>query len=143
MIRPMEERDAYLLASLDEMIFSDPWSQEAFLTAKEFGKIIFVAEEEGDLSGYVMVRVVADEGEVLSLAVSNRHRQRGWGGALLEEGIAYCKSHGAKTMDLEVRASNVAAIQLYTSRGFLQVGHRKDYYTDPKEDALLYRKELL
>lgn len=143
MIRPMEARDAKALAALDEATFSDPWSEEAFLAAKDFGKEILVAEEAGEVCGYIMVRIVADEGELLSLAVSKAHRKAGWGAALLDEGIVLSRSHGAKTMDLEVRASNVGAIHLYASRGFLQVGHRKDYYDAPKEDALLYRKELL
>ena len=87
-------------------------------------------------------RIVADEGEILKLAVSQEARQKDFGTQLLNHGLNYCRRHGVERCYLELRTSNTAAKGLYEKCGFSVVGTRKAYYDAPKEDAVLMQREL-
>ena len=95
------------------------------------------------LAGYVNIRVIADEAELMRICVAEGFRGRGLSHRLLEAGLADMKENGAAAASLEVRAGNAPAIRLYESHGFTLCGTRKRYYRDPAEDALIYRKETL
>ena len=99
--------------------------------------LLGVAEIENELAGFALYRVVAGEGELLNLAVHPSARRSGVGRALLLEMMPL-----AKIWHLEVRESNLAAIALYQSLGFVQVGRRASYYADG-EAALLFSFEGL
>jgi ribosomal-protein-alanine N-acetyltransferase len=87
-------------------------------------------------------RIMADEAEILKLSVAETARHKGVGYLLLDFVIGYCGTKGVKNCFLELRASNRAARNLYEKRGFLRVGSRKNYYDQPREDAILMQLEL-
>lgn len=82
-----------------------------------------------------------DEGYIANIAVDPKWRRQGLAGELLEVYCRFAQAHLA-FLTLEVRASNEAAIALYVKHGFVQAGVRKNYYQDPKEDALIMTREF-
>jgi [ribosomal protein S18]-alanine N-acetyltransferase len=100
-------------------------------------RVGWVAEMEGGVVGFIVVSCVAGVAEVESLAVLREARRRGVGRALCREGMAWARGVGARSMELEVRASSEAALGLYRSLGFVEQGRRKGYYREPVEDAVL------
>jgi ribosomal-protein-alanine N-acetyltransferase len=85
---------------------------------------------------------VLEEAEVLNIAVDPARRGASLGGRLLDAGISEARSRGAHEIFLEVRESNVAALDLYRSRGFEAIARRKKYYRTPVEDALVLRRAM-
>lgn len=135
--------DADALAALEVCCFTDPWSKasiEGALGAESVHTV--VAEEEGAVVGYGFISVVADECEVLNLAVAPTARRRGIGDALLSDMLSYGAARGAATGYLEVRRSNEGAIRLYENAGFTAIGIRKNYYRYPAEDAVIMAAKL-
>ena len=136
-IVPMDRSHLESIAALERQCFSAPWSipmleEELFNPQASF----LVAEgENGQVLGYAGLQVVLDEGYIANIAVDPKWRRQGLAGELLE---VYCRFAQA----LEVRASNEAAIALYVKHGFVQAGVRKNYYQDPKEDALIMTREF-
>lgn len=90
----------------------------------------------GTLLGYGGISLVADEAEIITVAVSPAHRRQGIAQALMEHMLRLAADASASVY-LEVRASNTPAIELYRSLGFAGTGVRKNYYTSPREDAVL------
>ena len=139
-IHPCTAEDVSAIAALEKSTFSEPWSGDSLLgmTDSEFYSLI-CAEADGVICGYLAASSVAGESEILRIAVSDSHRRRGIGAALLDGFIKDRKSAGDSEFFLEVRASNAPAIGLYTSRGFEVCGKRANYYKCPTEDAVLMR----
>ena len=100
-----------------------------------------VALLDGQLAGYVGSQTVLDEADMMNLAVDPACRRQGIARALVEALTAALAERGVRSLTLEVRASNEGAIALYRTLGFAQVGRRPNYYTKPREDALILRKE--
>ncbi len=100
-----------------------------------------VAEVGSELAGFAVLRLVeaVGEAELESIVVAGEVRGRGIGSALLATVIWAAKGGGAECVELEVRASNAAATRLYERAGFAEVGRRRNYYSDPQEDAVLMR----
>lgn len=96
-----------------------------------------VAEEKGEVLGYIGMHVVFGEGYMDNLAVFPHARRKGVGKKLVETLIAWLKQHDGLFLTLEVRLSNQAAISLYQSLGFEEAGRRPRFYQEPVEDALL------
>jgi len=96
-----------------------------------------VAEEERSVCGLVAFRMMADEAEILNLAVDSRVRRRGMGSRLIEDAMAALKAAGIKKIFLEVRESNEAARSFYARMGFTEARRRRDYYREPAEDAFV------
>lgn len=142
-IRAAQLADVPELAQLEPRCFSDPWSASGFREMLSAPYIVgLVAEGKArQVAGYLVARVIEDEGEILNLAVDPDIRRKGIGGLLLESGLAALKTLGVLAVFLEVRVSNRAAIDLYLSKGFLPIGHRHQYYRRPVEDALVLRWE--
>lgn len=106
------------------------------------GAVTLVMERGGQVVGSVMARQVADEGEILTIAVEPGHRRRGLGLQLLDAALAQMAAAGVGTVWLEVRTSNVAARMMYLGSGFVAAGVRRGYYRRPTEDALILKREL-
>ena len=142
-IRPAQPADADPLSAIERRCFGDPWSPAGFryalLTPGTFG---LVAERGSAVLGYLIARLVADEAEVLNLAVVPEARRRGIGGALLRAGLERCTEDQVKEVFLEVRESNHNARALYLAHGFRAVGQRAAYYRNPPEDAVVLRLTL-
>ena len=100
-----------------------------------------VAEEDGRVAGYIGSQTVCEESDMMNVAVHPDFRRRGIGEALVKALETELRARGSHCLTLEVRASNAPAIALYEKLGFSQAGLRKNYYRDPKEDALILRKE--
>lgn len=120
--------------------FSDPWSEIMFLEEIS-GKFshYFVAVIDGHAVAYMGMWSLSGEGHITNVAVAKDYRRKGIARSLIEHFIDIAKREKLEFMTLEVRASNDAAIALYKSFGFTQVGVRKKYY-DNVEDALLLTK---
>ena len=99
-------------------------------------------KSSGQVIGYAFWHLVADEVHVLKVAVTPAWRGQGIASRLLERCFTSSVEQGAESAHLEVRPSNIAAIELYQKLGFELVGRRPKYYTDSKEDALLLVKDL-
>ena len=137
-IHPMTENYLEQVASLEVCCFSKPWSREAL--KEELGNpqaVFLVAEENGEVLGYVGMHVVFGEGYMDNLAVFPHARRKGVARELIETLIAWLKQHDGLFLTLEVRLSNQAAISLYQSLGFEEAGRRPRFYQEPVEDALL------
>ena len=150
-IRRAVHDDLPSMLRIERESFSDPWTEESFVTAMSLERMrVLVAEwpaGEGrdsarGLAGYVVALLIGPEAEIADLAVAPEWRRRGIGAALLRRAIAELELSGVRTLYLEVRESNQAARTLYESSGFRSVGRRRGYYRQPVEDALLLRREV-
>jgi ribosomal-protein-alanine N-acetyltransferase len=124
------------LSILEESPEASMWSSEALLESVSRG-IAWAAELDGRLAGILIGRAVADEFEVLNLAVGKECRRRGVATKLVITALEGAQFAGARQAFLEVRASNEGAIALYTRLGFRACGRRPNYYRSPLEDAVL------
>ena len=141
-IRPYTESDAPFIAALEAECFHDPWSQKAVEEAAEYGTLFLLAECEGKVVGYAGVKPVLDEGYISNVAVTEKMRGKGVGSLIMKELSALAKQIGLKTVSLEVRPSNLAAISLYEKFGYKTVGRRKNFYANPTEDGLIMTIEV-
>jgi [ribosomal protein S18]-alanine N-acetyltransferase len=142
LVRPMVASDsAAVLAILQESPEASPWSECAILESAGHAAA-WVAEQGGALAGFLIGRVVADEFEILNMAVARAHRRRGIAGQLVQKALRSAGMAGGKRAHLEVRASNEAAISVYRRQGFKQYGRRVQYYQYPPEDACLFSFEI-
>lgn len=134
--------DVGSLVEIERVSFPAPWSLWCFLAEYANSKsTILVAgpppPEPWETWGYIIYWLIADEMHLLNLAVHPRHRRRGIARALLTAGLEQARAQGAAMVWLEVRPSNNAALALYHSFGFEEIGIRPGYYTDNGEDALI------
>ena len=127
------------LFEIENEAISPSWSIDALMSECHRDDSIFlVATHEAVVVGFCILRcTVEDEGELLMIAVDKAFRRRGTANILLQAAISCAASKSIKSVFLEVRESNEAAIALYAKHGFRKVGQRKDYYSSPVEDALL------
>ena len=141
-ILPMNESHVKQVAELEKICFSDPWSENS--VASELNNplsVWLVAEENGIVCGYVGSQTVLDETDMMNIAVHPDCRRKGIAAALIAELVRLLKERGSRILRLEVRESNAPAISLYETMGFTQLGLRKNYYRNPKENALILGKE--
>lgn len=143
-IRRATPADAARLAAIDAGSNPFPWSAQAFRDSLARGVALLATGPGGEPDGFVLYGVVADECEILLVAVSPVARRRGIARSLLGEALREAGSAGARRCFLEVRESNAPAIALYSAAGFRIDARRKGYYrsADGPEDALLMSREL-
>ena len=141
MIRPMTAADVPSVAALEKLCFSDPWSVSSIASELDNPLSLWLVwEEDGTAAAYLGVQRVPPQADVMNVAVSPALRRRGIARALFAE--LERRLPEIDELFLEVRASNSGAIALYRTLGFEQIGRRPNYYLDPREDALILRKEL-
>ena len=142
-IREMRRRDLDQILEIEELCFPLPWSRESFLTELKNPLAQYIVAQEGfALQGYAGVWLIFDEGHITNVAVHPRARGRRIGELLLANIMALASANGAVVVTLEVRPSNDAALSLYRRMGFEEKGHRRGYYLDNGEDALIMVKKL-
>ena len=130
------------VAQLEKLCFADPWSEMSIASElRSIWSYWVVAVRDDEVVGYIGSQSSIDESDVMNVAVHPDCRRQGIAEQLIETLIGELKNRGSKALMLEVRASNAPAIALYEKLGFRQVGLRKNYYRNPKEDALILRKE--
>ncbi len=130
------------IAKLEKICFSTPWSEQSILDAFKTGTRFFVCEKDNNVLGYVGISAVLDEGYITNIAVFPKYRKNGVATALLSHLENFAKEKSLSFISLEVRESNLAAISLYNKFGFAVEGKRKNFYTEPKEDALIMTKRF-
>lgn len=142
MIEPMNASHVPQIAQLEKRCFSDPWSEKSIASELENPLSVWlVAVDGGQLIGYVGSQTVLGETDMMNLAVAPEARRHGTGRALVLALVDALTEKGSHSLMLEVRVSNTPAQKLYESLGFSQVGRRPKYYVNPREDALILRKE--
>lgn len=138
----MTKEDAPAAAAIEQTLPGRPWSEQAFRESLDCREAYFLAAEaeNGDLAGYCGCYMTLDDAEIVDVAVAQTYRRRGIGGELLDRMIADLDARGLHVIVLEVRSGNEAAIRLYEGRGFTGIGVRKNFYENPREDALVMQR---
>ena len=138
----MKAEHVFQVAELEKLCFADPWSEMSIASELRSVWSYWVVALDGDqVVGYVGSQSSCDETDIMNIAVHPDWRRRGIAEQLIDSLILELKKRGSHALMLEVRVSNDPAIALYEKLGFQQVGRRKNYYRNPKEDALILRKE--
>ncbi len=144
-VRPLPADAAADMARLHVQAFDAPWTETEIATlADSPGVFALGAAIDQILAGFILCRIAADEAEVLTLATAADRRRQGVGARLLETAGAAALAAGAEAMFLEVAADNTAALALYRSQAFRQVGLRPRYYprAGGAASALIMRRDL-
>lgn len=144
-IVPMTADHLDELEKLERICFSRPWSRKMLAEELDNECAAFLVAEDamtGKAVGYAGLLVVADEGYITNVAVFPEYRRQGIAAQIIQVFINFAKGNQLAFLTLEVRPSNTAAIALYQSFGFEEVGRRKNYYDLPKEDALILTREF-
>ncbi len=138
----MTQEHVAQVASLEQLCFSDPWSPGAIASELQNPLSYWLVAMDGpELAGYVGSQSVLGWADMMNLAVAPKYRRQGVAKALVEQLEEGLRQQGVSCLTLEVRNGNEAAIALYRQLGFVQVGCRPNYYHNPREDALILRKE--
>ena len=142
-IENMNETHVAQVAALEKLCFSDPWSENSIASELCNALSLWLVAVDGEqVVGYIGSQSVQGESDMMNVAVAPTHRRQGIAEALVAQLSEQLKALGNESLTLEVRASNEGAIALYEKLAFQQVGRRPNYYRNPKEDALILRKEL-
>ena len=136
-----------MLAALHAPIFPDAWPEAAFASLLERSEVVVLIVRRNtskSADGFILLRVVGDESEILTFCVADVARRSGLGGALLNSACTFSRERGAECVFLEVSEANEPAFELYKSAGFSTVGRRAAYYRHGPDaaDALVMRKAL-
>ena len=139
---PMTADHVRAVAALEKLCFSAPWSENSVASELDNPLSLWLVALNGDaVVGYVGSQAVLDEADVMNIAVLPEYRRLGIAERLVTALCDRLADNGVRSLTLEVRASNDPAKALYAKLGFTQVGRRPNYYSNPKEDALILRKE--
>ncbi len=145
-VRPMTQKDVPIVANIAQSVMPFAWSQQSFYDclAPDYHAFVIVQGEQGlanQLLGFIVVLNQVGESQLLAMGLRQKCQRQGLGRQLLLHTIALAKQQQLTCMWLEVRASNQAAIALYASVGFKQVGVRRSYYPakDGREDAMVMK----
>ena len=131
--------DAKEIFAIEMECFSVPWSLDSIETEllNEDKKIYYVVEDANGVVGYAGAWLVYDEGQITNIAIRPSARRQGFGAKLTSALIEECFKRCMHEIFLEVRISNLSALSLYRQLGFTVKGMRKNYYSEPKEDAYI------
>ncbi|MDD4223672.1 MAG: ribosomal protein S18-alanine N-acetyltransferase [Candidatus Cloacimonetes bacterium] len=134
-IRPRQDSDLPQILKIENQVFRPPWPEEAF-QENDFTRFWVLCS--GDkLLGYIIYHVVPDEVVIVNFAIDPDFWRRGLGNHLLGHTLRLIRAEGVNTFYLDVRRSNQAALDLYGKYGFRRLGVRKNYYSEPPEDAIV------
>jgi [ribosomal protein S18]-alanine N-acetyltransferase len=140
MLRRATRVDIEVMAEIHASAFpaADAWSGDVFDLQLALPNVFALLHEAG---GLILVRIAADEADILTLAVAPDARKGGVGYILLMKATEMVANQGSRAVFLEVSVANIAALRLYTQAGFAEVGRRAGYYSD-NSDALVLRLDL-
>ena len=143
-IRTMVEADVESVVAIERAAYQFPWSEGIFRDCLRVGYVCRVAVAGSEVIGYGVMSVGAGEAHILNLCIDAHFRCRGVGRRMLEYLVDRARAAGMSEAFLEVRPSNTAAIRLYQSLGFEQVGIRRGYYQaiGGREDASVLKLVL-
>ena len=146
MIRPIREEDVSQIHEIEKACFAMPWSEESILhDVKEnvVARWLVLDDGEGNVLAYAGMWFVLDEAHVCNVAVRPDSRGKGYGRRIFTALIDLAMENSMAMITLEVRRSNTVAQNLYHACGMLDVGYRKRYYEDNKEDALIMYRDFV
>lgn len=138
-ISQMSESDISEIAELEKVCFSEPWSENSLrdeLTNET--AMFYVLRDNENLLGYIGANNICGEVYITNVAVDENARGKGYGKRLVNHLVKRAEAENALFVTLEVRKSNENAIALYERCGFKMVGERKNFYSKPTEDGLIY-----
>lgn len=142
-IEKMTLEDIEQIMEIENQSFKVPWKINDFIETLEYENIVFlVAKDNNNVVGYCGVYMSVDQADIANVAVSSLYRRKGIAQKLVADILSIAQRRTIKEVFLEVRQSNISAISLYEKMGFEQIGIRKAYYSNPKEDALLMKKSI-
>jgi len=137
----MEEGDIPFVYEIEKLSFPNPWHESTFKGEIQNRHISFpyviVHSQEKKVIGYIIFWQVKDEVQINNIAIHPDFRRKGLGEAVMRKVLELVRRENAQFVFLEVRPSNAAAFSLYKKLGFKVLGIRKDYYSRPREDALV------
>lgn len=136
------KEDIPFIAEIEKERFSAPWSENSIKSAMDNNTVFFLAKKENKTLGYVGLSVVADEGYITNIATKKEAEKQGVATALLTKVCEYSLQKELAFFSLEVRKSNCGAINLYKRFLMEAVGERKNFYQNPKEDALIFTRRF-
>ena len=138
-LAPMTMEDIARVLEIERQSFRTPWPADAYVHELRENRLAayIVARVDDDLVGYAGMWVILDEAHITTIAVDSRYRGQHIGERLLIGLLDAALERGARWMTLEVRRSNTTAQALYTKYGFREIGTRKGYYSDNREDAIV------
>ena len=137
-IRYMTPEDTGKVSALLAECFTHPWSEDSVKAMfSEKGYVSLIACSQDEIVGYIGMKCVFDEADITNVAVLPSFRRHGIGDMLLNKLLLCAKEKQLQHIFLEVRMTNRPAVCLYEKAGFCEIGQRKNYYTEPKEDALI------
>ncbi|MBQ1493111.1 MAG: ribosomal protein S18-alanine N-acetyltransferase [Blautia sp.] len=137
-LREMTVEDLDQVAAIEAVTVRPPWTKEGFLSFLIKKETLFVVvEEKGTILGYAGMLWALDEGDITNVVVRPERQREGIGAFLLDGLIRVAEDFGITLIHLDVREGNGVARRLYERAGFVQDGRRENYYTDPKEAAIL------
>lgn len=138
----MEEQDLSAVLAIESLSFPNPWHESTFKGEIQHRPIssplVIVHSTMNKVIGYIIFWLIGEEVQINNIAVHPDFRRLGIGEHVLRQVIEQVKWRGAKFISLEVRQSNIAALTLYKKIGFRMLGVRKNYYTNPSEDAFVF-----
>lgn len=143
-LRPMHNEDVDAVMAIESAVYPHGWTRQIFLDCLRVGYSSWVMEYDDRVVGYGLLSLVVDEGHILNIAIHPDYQGRGLGRRFVDYLCQLARERGANTIFLEVRPSNHAALSLYESMGFNQVGLRRNYYPadNGREDAVIMAIEL-
>ena len=134
--------DISSIARLEKICFSDPWSENAILESIKAGTHFFVAKVNNQTAGYIGISAILDEGYITNVAVDPEFRRKGVATYLINRVFSLARERALSFVSLEVRKSNEGAIALYNKHLFKQEGLRKNFYENPREDAIIMTRRF-
>ncbi len=139
-VRKAVAGDVPQIAEIERASIPQPWSENAFRDAlAQDNAVTLVAEIDGEIAGFITGVFLFDNADIYSVAAASSYRRKGVGERLVQAFLDKLPDE-VETIGLEVRESNLGAIALYEKCGFEKVGLRKNFYSEPRENALLYTK---
>ena len=140
--RYAENKDVSDILSLDDENFSNNFDEKFYLEYIKNQRVI-VAENQKNIVGYILFNQILDEAEIYKIVVSKNFRKKQIAFKIMEFLLNELKKNNVKKIFLEVRKSNIPAINLYKKCGFIEIREIVDYYTNPKEDGIMMLKEVV
>ncbi|MCW8956146.1 MAG: ribosomal protein S18-alanine N-acetyltransferase [Gammaproteobacteria bacterium] len=144
LFRAMSFEDVPRVMEIETRVYPHPWTEGIFRDCIRVGYSCWVYEIEGQIQGYALISIAANEAHVLNICIAKEFQGRGFGKKLLYKLLDVAEQSEVDSVFLEVRDSNTQAIQLYEQEGFNRIGLRKAYYPadDGREDAIVFARAL-
>jgi len=144
-IRVLKEADIGSVLDIERKMYNYPWSEEIFRDCLKVGYSNWALIKDNNFIGFAILSIAAGEAHILNICLDPAYKRQGFGKKFLDELFIVAKKKKVDCIFLEVRPSNVAAVNLYKKIGFKQIGQRKNYYPaadSGREDALVLSYNL-